>query len=79
MICNEKRFYRILKREIKQDGNRNRRNYLKRALKDHPEEAHWDEYDFSHDSSAYLNGKYLDNKRYEHNNRENEEQNELYN
>ncbi len=53
----EKRFYRNLKRDIKKAGNKKRRNHLKRSLTDHPEEAHWDEYNIhSRDSSTWLNG-----------------------
>ena len=39
----DKRQQRKLKREIKQAGNKKRRGRLKRELRDHPEEAHWDE------------------------------------
>jgi len=52
----DKRFYRILKREIKRKGNRKRRNHLKRQLEDNPGEAHWDEYEFKDgESSKWLN------------------------
>lgn len=58
-----KRFLRELKREIKKLGSRNRRHVLKQWLKDHPDEAHWDEYDFKDLSTKSMNGKYLDTKR----------------
>jgi hypothetical protein len=41
----QKDFYRQLKRDIKRNGNRSRRNFFKRQLRDNPEEAHWYEYD----------------------------------
>jgi hypothetical protein len=52
----DKRFYRELKRNIKKTGNRKRRQFLKRALAEHPDDAHEDAYDFGRDSSALLNG-----------------------
>ncbi len=55
-MSDNKRFYRQLKRDIKKDGNHKRRNVLKRALSKHPDEAHWDEYQFDKDSSEWLNG-----------------------
>jgi hypothetical protein len=52
----DKKFYRILKREVKRKGNRKRRNFLKRGLSQNPNEAHWDEYLFkSGETSKWLN------------------------
>ena len=59
----EKKFYRNLKRTIKKTGNRKRRRSWKEALDDHPEEAHWDEYDFGRESSEWLNGMDKDRTR----------------
>jgi hypothetical protein len=56
----EKKFYRNLKRTIKKAGNRKRRRSWK---DDHPEEAHWDEYDFGRESSEWLNGLDKDKTR----------------
>jgi len=58
-----KKQLRELKRQIKKDGNRSRRRHLDRQLKDNPEEAHWDEYNFKHKSSTKLNGIDNDSKR----------------
>jgi hypothetical protein len=52
----DKRQYRQLKRDIKQAGNRKRRQHLKRQLVENPEEAAHAEFDFGRDSSAGLNG-----------------------
>lgn len=52
----KKRFYRELKKSIKKDGNRQRRNFLKKALLENPTEAHWDEFQFGYTSSEWLNG-----------------------
>lgn len=60
---NEKRAYRQLKRELKRAGNKARRNYLKKQLRENPEEAHWDEFDFGLNSTEEMNGKYPDTKR----------------
>lgn len=60
---NEKKLFRQLKREMKKAGNRGRRNYLKRQLRDNPEEAHWAEYDFGSDATEPMNGLYPDTKR----------------
>jgi hypothetical protein len=59
----DKRGYRKLKREIKKAGNRKRRQHLKRALSEHPEEAAHAEFDFGRDSSATLNGNDRDATR----------------
>jgi len=61
MTQKDKRFYRELKRYIKQEGNKRRRAFFKKNLLDNPEEAHLCEnYDFGEFSSAKLNG--IDNK-----------------
>ena len=67
-MSDQKKFYRDLKRDIKKAGNRQRRNYLKRALLENPAEAHWDEFEFGQSSSSkWLNG--IDEEgRYETNN-----------
>ncbi len=52
----DKRFYRDLKRTIKKLGTRRRRHAEKRALEEHPEEAHRMEYEYGGDSSEWLNG-----------------------
>ncbi len=52
----KKRELRKLKRAIKQAGNRKRRQALKRALHEDPEEAAHTEFSFGRDSSAGLNG-----------------------
>jgi hypothetical protein len=59
----DKRRHRELKREIKKAGNRKRRQHLKRALKEGPEEAAHTEFDFGRDSSATLNGNDRDATR----------------
>lgn len=52
----QKKFYRELKRTIKKDGNRQRRNFLKKTLAECPELAHEAEFDFGRASSKWLNG-----------------------
>ena len=52
----DKRQMRKLKRDIKQAGNKKRRQQLKRDLRDNPEEAHWSEPTVGKDSSEALNG-----------------------
>ena len=52
----DKRQTRKLKRDIKQAGNKKRRQNLKRDLRENPEEAHWSEPTVGKDSSAALNG-----------------------
>jgi len=59
----EKRFYRELKRTIKKIGNKRRRCAERRALAEHPEQAHWTEYEFGRNSSAWLNGLAEDKTR----------------
>lgn len=55
----DKRRQRKLKRDIKQIGNKKRRQFLKRELAENPEDAPHSEYDFGPNTSANLNG--LDN------------------
>jgi hypothetical protein len=45
-----------MKRQIKKDGNRSRRRHFQRQLQKNPEDAHWDEFEFKHNSSTSLNG-----------------------
>jgi hypothetical protein len=52
----KKREIRELKRSIKKAGNRKRRQTLKRALNENPEEAAHTEFEFGRDSSAGFNG-----------------------
>jgi hypothetical protein len=52
----EKKFYRELKRSIKQKGNRKRRRAAKQDLADNPKDAHWFEEGFGKYSSEWLNG-----------------------
>jgi hypothetical protein len=52
----DKRQYRKLKRAIKKAGNKSRRQHLKRALAEDPEEAGRTEFDFGKDSSTPFNG-----------------------
>jgi hypothetical protein len=59
----KKRELRQLKRQIKKAGNRKRRQTLKRALTENPEEAAHTEFEFGRDSSAGLNGIDRDSTR----------------
>jgi hypothetical protein len=52
----DKRRQRKLKREIKQAGNKRRRQHFKRELIENPEEAPHSEFDFGDTTSATLNG-----------------------
>jgi hypothetical protein len=63
MPNDDKRMLRKLKRDIKRAGNRKRRQHLKRALTDNPEEAAHAEFDFGRDSSAGFNGNDRDATR----------------
>jgi hypothetical protein len=47
----DKRQLRKLKRAVKRDGNKHRRQDLKRKLREHPEEAHHDEENLGRSSS----------------------------
>jgi hypothetical protein len=51
----DKRQFRMLKRDIKRAGNKRRRQHLKRELVENPEDAPYTEFDFGRDSSAPLN------------------------
>ena len=55
MSRDQKRFYRNLKRAVKKTGNRKRRNYLKKQLKNDPVSAHEAEFEFGGNSSEWLN------------------------
>ena len=50
-----KRELRKLKRDVKRAGNKRRRQYLKRELREKPEEAPHSEFDFGRFSSTPLN------------------------
>ena len=52
----DKRTFRKLKRDVKRAGNKRRRQYLKRDLRDNPEEAPHSEFDFGRNTSETLNG-----------------------
>lgn len=52
----DKRDLRQQKREIKRAGSKRRRRYLKRELRDDPEDAAHTEFRFGRDSSAAFNG-----------------------
>jgi hypothetical protein len=56
----QKKQLREMKRQIKKDGNRSRRRHFQRQLQKNPEDAHWDEFEFKHNSSTSLNGLDLD-------------------
>ena len=56
MRHDDKRRQRQLKRDIKQAGNRKRRQHLKRTLRENPEGAAEVEFDYGRDSSTSLNG-----------------------
>jgi hypothetical protein len=59
----DKRRYRKLKRDVKQAGNRKRRCFLQRSLRDDREAAADAEFTFGRDSSAGLNGNDRDATR----------------
>lgn len=59
----DKRRQRELKRQIKQAGNRRRRQLLKRQLRERPDEAPFEELPLGRYSSAYLNGLDQDKTR----------------
>jgi hypothetical protein len=52
----QKRQLRKLKRDVKRAGSKRRRQYLKRELREKPEEAPHSEYDFGRNTSQTLNG-----------------------
>jgi hypothetical protein len=52
----DKRKLRNLKRAVKRDGNKHRRNTLKRQLRESPAEAHLAEEDFGRSESSSMNG-----------------------
>jgi len=56
MKRDDKRQLRKLKRDLKQAGNKRRRQHLKRELAENPEDAPFTEFDFGRTSSAGLNG-----------------------
>ncbi|MBX6316467.1 MAG: hypothetical protein IRY99_26680 [Isosphaeraceae bacterium] len=56
MDWQEKRLLREHKRLVKRAGGKHRRQQLKRSLREHPEEAPYDQEDFGRYRSADLNG-----------------------
>jgi hypothetical protein len=56
MNKDDKRKLRNLKRAVKRDGNKHRRNALKRQLQQSPEEAHLASEDLGGSASRNLNG-----------------------
>lgn len=57
MDKDQKRQTREDKRALKKDGNRTRRRELQRKLKEDPENAHEDDFEFNeHNTSTKLNG-----------------------
>ena len=52
----DKRDLRQIKREVKRAGSKRRRRYLKRELRENPEDAAHTDFQFGRDSSAPLNG-----------------------
>jgi hypothetical protein len=52
----DKRRLRVLKKALKQAGNRKRRRTLQRGLAQSPEEAAHMDFEFGRDSSVGLNG-----------------------
>lgn len=56
MPHDDKRLVRKTKKAIKRVGNKHRRHDLKRNLRDHPEEAHFDAEDLGGRESSRLNG-----------------------
>jgi hypothetical protein len=56
MNKDDKRKLRNRKRTVKRDGNKHRRNALKRQLQQSPEEAHLAAEDFGGSASRSLNG-----------------------
>lgn len=51
-----KDYYRKMKRFLKKEGNKKKRQWLKRQLNGNPEEAPYNEYDFGVLNSEWLNG-----------------------
>jgi hypothetical protein len=66
MKKDNKKQFREAKRQVKKDGNRERRRYLKKQLLDDPENAHLydeDDYDYGFNSSTHYNGIDRDSTR----------------
>lgn len=59
----DKRELRQTKREVKRAGSKRRRRYLKRELRDDPEDAAHTEFRFGRDSSVPYNGLDQDSTR----------------
>jgi hypothetical protein len=52
----DKRLYRKHKRDVKRAGNRQRRQHLKRDVRENPEDAAHTDFEFGKRSSAAMNG-----------------------
>lgn len=64
MSRDNKRLYREKKRQLKQDGNRQRRRHLQRELEKSPDTAHEAEFEFNDkNTSTQLNGMDHDQTR----------------
>jgi hypothetical protein len=63
MANDDKRLVRRIKRDLKREGNKNRRRALKRSLEVNPDEAQFDNYEFKRDSSKPWNGLTRDRSR----------------
>jgi hypothetical protein len=59
----DKDFVRKMKRFLKREGNKKKRQWLKRQLELSPEDAPNDEYDFGDLSTKELNGNDFDSTR----------------
>lgn len=56
MKHDDKRIVRKLKRDVKRDGNKKRRNYFKKQLRAEPAQAHEAKFEFGRASSQSMNG-----------------------
>lgn len=57
MANDDKRYYRNLKKQIKETGKKKARLHYKKQLENNPEDAPFDEYDYGHDESSSMNGR----------------------
>lgn len=54
----DKRLWRQIKREVKKQGNRERRHFYKKQLSSEPDLAHFDDFDYNrYNSSKEYNRK----------------------
>lgn len=51
----DKRDFRNLKRTLKKEGNKKARKRMKDGLREHPDEAHWDEVDYGNCGTKKMN------------------------